>query len=1655
MLPLIQRHPVVHQSQPHLASPPPPPRFVPGHQNQHQHQQQQQEYQQQQQHHHHHPPPPPPPPPPHHQQQQQQQHHHHHHHHYHHQQQLPQQNSYGRFSFNPDAETNANARSSFSTPPGPGFLPRSATPLRLSRPAASLSLHTPPSARRAPPHLTAEHGEHRLRRKTPNGTIDAGYDGNPTHLASGPPPYKHMILPTSSKPVPFAAPLQNVSRSSIYPIASSADGWAYSPSPSFYPLEPPGRFPLDSNMLPSGNAQHVNSHEFAAALALDCAPNGPVAAHQPYNNVPRVPTALQPMYQQSPGPALFHNGGVLPAAVWPEANITGYSHGINLRASSYQNQYNSQTLHQHGSDGFVAPFSALNLRPGYEQHPASVQVPSRKLESLTLDPTAYKDNETRAHGVTSPVRFREKVLTHAHRSYLELIAYLHQTKKSSYRSTGPRTNSKMIIFPKLPKSSSYSSSIFVSQHSRNELEYPNTRDGILSTDSETELRASSQVQSVNNHHLRGLKPQNPAFSHVLGLNGLRTPDVNHLTRDRSPVTPLTSAKSAIELLTNLCEQSDWKWIDGMLLGGCLHYGLERYEQSLEWFQRIISLDSGHVEAMSNTAASLYCLGRCEEAENHWMQAVRRQPKYLEAVEHLVHLLCANNRSKEAVEIIDFVQRSLRLPENSSSDSPVVVEALLGPSHTSWSSGNSQPASQSALHSDVDRPSGFEAPGFGLSGYSVPASENGRMIALIHAKGNMLYALKDIDRASDAFEEAVLISTGKSQPCIRSLICRIQSVLSGPQLPNGSHTPSSGPLLLPPGEARRTARLVFAANGELPGLRYVPEGMPKKSAVSTTSNSLLSLAKIFQDAMSNGGSYPKLLQQPPGVGDILALYYLSLSLSESPSTANNVGILLASIQHTRATSPVRTTESLSTPVSGIVPGSGLGLALAYYNYGLGLDSKHVHLHTNLGSLLKDIGQLDLAIQMYERAVACDSTFDIALTNLANAVKDRGRISDAIMYYKRAVNSNPQFAEAVCGLSTALNSVCDWRGRGGVLLDHGRYDRWHVDDEGMLKDAREEGLASGLMKRVVAIVSKQLADSSQWGLGALQNGELGTLARQLKRCVGDETDSSFYLETELKNWAGRPWEGSRLLRLVERATKVMVRRWYIDRYVTGQPSIAEYIRPRLPAQLPVPAAPTVLPFHTFTCPLSAKDIRMISQRNAARIACSTLRSPWLPNTVYPPPPPPCPQLNIGYVSSDFNNHPLAHLMQSVFGFHNPQRAKAICYATTASDRSVHRQQIEREAPIFRDVSGWTAEQIVQQIIDDGIHILVNLNGYTRGARNEVFAARPAPIQMSFMGFAGTLGAEWCDYLLADETAIPSTTLRPLRSNLGLENVFRDEEFNEAEDWVYSENIIFCRDTFFCCDHAQSCEAEERTITWEEEQRRRWQMRKELFPNISDDTVIMGNFNQLYKIDPSTFRTWLRILSNVPKAILWLLRFPELGESNLRKTAKAWAGEGVASRIVFTDVAPKQQHISRARVCDIFLDTPECNAHTTAADVLWSSTPLLTLPRYPYKMCSRMAASILKGALPRDAEGVRAAQELIALDDAEYEAFATRLAGGLTYERVSEDYCEGRGRLAMLRKILFEAKWTCALFDTHRWVSDLESAYEEAWRRWVAGESGDIHL
>lgn len=1572
-----------------------------------------------------------------------------------------------------------------------------------------------------------------LRRKTPNGTIYAGYDGT----GAGANPQKHQLLPLSDRPESHVShashPSDGVVKRTFLQHQQRRQGipeaWTDGISGSW-----PGH-------------QHLQSHGPVPVMdsVLNQLPSQTFHPEQYYGQT--VPSVIQPSFQYI-GPTASGGQGSGPyGPYWHDGTFVPYRPAALRDPRFYHHPISTW---QGPLPGALLPHQGLLWSPAVQQHTSFAQQPDRAWPGVAhfhtqpgsssvphfvghrpfpADLTHAYPKQTGANDVRQFVfgaasatqstvaadygplspngQQRDTTFSWALQQYRDLLTFIHQTRRQQQQARHSHGQSNVTqrpsFYPRPPRQSPASSALNVNKRRPSAPERRTTSDATAASASfgsagaHGELDAptlrSTSIRHPNTIHVHDNEYQRRASHEHDRSRSLASQPEKWRTLRRSSgssISPMHSsvpqddsppsrAALALSYMTESCHENNWQWTDGMHLGGCLAYALGDYPKALRWYKKVLEMDTGHLEATSNLAATLLALGQNSEAEQHWVKVVKAAPNHFEAVEHLIGLLCNERRSKDAVKVIEYVERTLRQNRN-----PGLLNVLDRHSECSSSTASRSPLSELSdrisYDFDVDGEAsvpgwretvGSSEPGFGSSGFAIPGCDNGRMLALIHAKGNMLYGLGDNGGAAKAFEDAVLIAAGRSFNDVQSLVDHILSVVTSSLHERtsdrkDSRSAQTDPILLTPEQALATAKLCFPIFGELPGLQHVaggPQSIARRAVVSTTSNSLLSLAKIFQDGMSNSSRSAGVKPMAAGVRDILALYYLSLALQPSPSTANNVGILLASVQ--QVTLPLQPATRVEVP--GVVPGSGIALALQYYNYGLQLDQNHAHLYTNLGSLLKDIGQLDAAVAMYERAVKCDGKFDIALANLANAVKDKGRISDAIVYYKRAVEVSPDFAEAVCGLANALNSICSWQGRGGVVIDGGKRDRWHVNANGMLLDAKQPGASGdGWIKGVLDIVEKQLVEGQSWGCGTLTASLMEQLVQQLVILEGpreDVREREAQLRTTLQNWAGRKWEGARISRLIERATKRIGWYWYQDLYVRKESRTpSSYNRPPLPASLTIPSAPTVLPFHTFTCPVSAKQVRLISQRNGLRISVCTLRSPWLPTQVYPPPKPPAPFLRVGYVSSDFNNHPLAHLMQSVFGLHDRGRVEAYCYATTAGDNSVHRKQIEAEAPNFHDASAWSAERLISQIVQDGIHILINLNGYTRGARNEIFAARPAPVQMSFMGYAGTMGAEWCDYLLADETAVPPETLRPWRRNVDIEDQMTDDNHGEDnDDWVYGENIIYCRDTFFCCDHRQSApDAKQPRLSWEEEQERRWQMRRELFPQLPAETVVFGNFNQLYKIEPTTFRTWLRILANVPNSVLWLLRFPDLGESHLLTTAERWAGAEVASRVLFTDVAPKHLHISRARVCDLVLDTPECNAHTTAADVLWSGTPLLTLPRYEYKMCSRMAASILKGALPATDVGRRAATELIAADEEDYEHKAIALGRGLSYISNGGDdgqqrHGRGRGRLVELRRMLYDARWTSALFDTARWVADLEDAYHEAWRRYVAGQGGDIWL
>ena len=385
-----------------------------------------------------------------------------------------------------------------------------------------------------------------------------------------------------------------------------------------------------------------------------------------------------------------------------------------------------------------------------------------------------------------------------------------------------------------------------------------------------------------------------------------------------------------------------------------------------------------------------------------------------------------------------------------------------------------------------------------------------------------------------------------------------------------------------------------------------------------------------------------------------------------------------------------------------------------------------------------------------------------------------------------------------------------------------------------------------------------------------------------------------------------------------------------------------------------------------------------------------------------------LRVACVSSDFGDHPLSHLMASVPALlaRAGSSVTAFWYATSESDGSEFRGRFEG-APRFRCVASWPAPAIADAIAADGCHIAVNLNGYTKGARGDVFALRPAPVGVSYLGFPATLADPSVPWLLSDAVASPPTSAA----------------------W-YGDAVARMPGCYFVNDYAATYGGGGNNEDDDTKNDPPAAARAALGLPPPGAAIVFACANQVYKIDPPTLDAWAAILAAVPSSVLWLLRFPPAAEPRLRTHA---AARGIApSRIIFTDVAPRVAHVQRAAAADCYLDTPCVNAHTTACDVLWAGAPIVTLPLST--MASRVCASLVTA--------VGEADTLIASDWGDYVRRAVHLA------------TDAPARAA-LRARLRAARTTARLWDTPRWVRDFERTLHAVWERSVAGrvESFDV--
>ena len=381
--------------------------------------------------------------------------------------------------------------------------------------------------------------------------------------------------------------------------------------------------------------------------------------------------------------------------------------------------------------------------------------------------------------------------------------------------------------------------------------------------------------------------------------------------------------------------------------------------------------------------------------------------------------------------------------------------------------------------------------------------------------------------------------------------------------------------------------------------------------------------------------------------------------------------------------------------------------------------------------------------------------------------------------------------------------------------------------------------------------------------------------------------------------------------------------------------------LRAQADLNAAATP-PFHLLSLPgiTAAQQHESAVQWMAARLLASTANRAMLAaefaHTCQPGEHEPGRLIRLGYLSSDFHQHATALLMIEMLEAHDRTRFALHAYSYGPDDGQGMRQRLQARFDRFTDITVMDDLQAARAIHADGIDILIDLKGYTAGTRTALLTYRPAPVQVNFLGYPGTLGGGFCDYLISDRFITPSSA---------------------AAD--YSEALACLPDSYQPHGRYQT----------------RGPAPSRESVGLPEDALVFCCFNQAYKFTPAVFDIWCHLLDQIPGSVLWLLR-DDHAEGNLRLEAMQ---RGIAPhRLVFAPDCPQAEHLSRLQLADLVLDTLPYNAHTTASDALWVGVPMITCAGETF--ASRVAGSLLRAVgLP----------ELITYSLEDYAALALELA------------------------------------------------------------------
>ena len=623
------------------------------------------------------------------------------------------------------------------------------------------------------------------------------------------------------------------------------------------------------------------------------------------------------------------------------------------------------------------------------------------------------------------------------------------------------------------------------------------------------------------------------------------------------------------------------------------------------------------------------------------------------------------------------------------------------------------------------------------------------------------------------------------------------------------------------------------------------------------------------------------------------------------------------------------------------------AIGHYDRALSLKQDYLEAWINKGIALHELKRYEEAIAHYDRALELSPDYVEAWTNKGAILHELKRYEEAIAHYDRALELSPDYVEAWTNKGAILHElkryeeaiahydralelspdyVEAWTNKGISLKELKRYEEAiaHYDRALELRPDYVEALIN---KALLLDVLKNHVDSAIFYLNAFNNKNIDSyllgLAHHQMMLVCNWTNYEKFVDqinTQIINdKKGAEPFGYQGIAHSERLLLKCAKIYSRDKFPARDGMKKEHIR-----------------------------------------AYNKIR--------------------IGYLCGEFRMHATSILMTRVWELHEKSKFEIFAFDTGWDDRSVYRKRIMNSFDYYFDISRLPDSDVAKLIKDNQIDVLINLNGYFGQLRQGVFAYKPAPIQVNYLGFPGTLGAPYIDYLIADKIVLPETS----------------KEF-------YTEKIVYLPNSYQANDNQREVAQKEFS-------------RSEL--GLPENSFIFCCFNNSYKITPLTFKLWTKILSKVPNSILWLLVDNPVTKKNLINEACKFGID--SNRLVFTGRLTPAEHLARHSVADLFLDTLPYNAHTTCSDALWSHLPVITLVGNTFP--GRVSASLLHAiGMP----------ELITNSEEEYEALAIALA-------------TDPPRLKIIKKELENNRLTMPLFDSHLFTKNIEKAYIKMYER-----------